>query len=75
LQLLATAQILRRTLERLVPPISVGAAAIDSAVLAGPNHRVGLRFRSRVSMLIGMDNNEFSDAAVEGRAEHREEVV
>jgi hypothetical protein len=32
-------------------------------------------FRSCVSMLVGMDNIELYDAAVDGRAEHRKEVV
>jgi hypothetical protein len=34
-----------------------------------------LPFRSRVSMLVGMDNIELYDAAMDGRAEHRKEVV
>jgi hypothetical protein len=46
----------------------------QSAVLAWPNQQVGLPFRSCVSMLVGMDNIELYDAAVDGRAEHRKEI-
>jgi hypothetical protein len=34
-----------------------------------------LPFRSGVSMLVGMDDIALYDAAMDGRAEHRKEVV
>jgi hypothetical protein len=40
-----------------------------------PSQQVGLPFRSWASMLIGMDNIELHDAAVDRRAEDRKEVI
>jgi hypothetical protein len=40
-----------------------------------PNQQVRLPFTSSVCMLMGMDNIELYDAAVDGGAEHVEEVA